>query len=194
MGRKVYIEIGTCDFDTCLDFSEAGWMGYMIEANPIHAAAMRIQCKNNDTEVHNLAISDYNGHIDLLTPKPELDSAGNEYEWQKGISHVVSDNHKGSFLLNDPSNDKIRGDIVRVPCMTLTDFVESSSIDRIDFMKIDVEGHEVNVMEGYDWKVKPTLVKIEHAHCDEKPIISILEDNGYKVWVEFSDVYGVLIK
>ena len=76
MGRKVYIEIGTCDFDTCLDFSEAGWMGYMIEANPIHAAAMRIQCKNNDTEVHNLAISDYNGHIDLLTPKPELDSAG----------------------------------------------------------------------------------------------------------------------
>ena len=31
---KTFIEIGTCDFDTCQKLADNGWQGIMIEPNP----------------------------------------------------------------------------------------------------------------------------------------------------------------
>jgi hypothetical protein len=76
--------------------------------------------------------------------------------------------------------------------MTLDSFIEQAEIDHLDLLKVDVEGHEMNIFGDYSWNLKPSLVKVEHSHIDEKPLVEILSREGYLVWVERNDIYGVL--
>ena len=60
---KVFLEIGTCDFDTCLPLAEAGWSGYMIEADPRYAEIMANKTAQYDVKVDNMAVSNKNGTV-----------------------------------------------------------------------------------------------------------------------------------
>ena len=54
----------------------------------------------------------------------------------------------------------------KVPVVTLDSLLEQSGIRTVDFVSIDVEGFEVNVLEGFSLeRYRPALVLIEdHAH------------------------------
>jgi len=186
--KKVFLEIGTCDFDTCLPLVDGDWEGYMVEANPKYSSSMTEQASGKNVKVYNYAISDYDGEIQLLT------GAGEGHDsWAKGMSHISSDNHLGERCLEKLSNAHFLEGEVTVPCRTLDSFLEEAGIDDLDFLKIDVEGHEVNILKDYSWKVKPTFVKIEHSHIDDVLLAGIIEAAGYQVWVEGNDIYGVSI-
>ena len=58
-------------------------------------------------------------------------------------------------------------------------------------MKVDVEGHENDIFESYQWTVKPTFMKIEHAHIDDLLLRDILEKQGYMCYTEQNDMYAV---
>lgn len=161
----------------------------MIEANPRYASAIAQECHDAaaDIEVYNCAISDYDGDIEMITSKTE-----GMPDWVRGISHISSKNHKGARLLENEKNLKFAGEKITVPCMTLDSFIEQAEIDHLDLLKVDVEGHEMNIFGDYSWNLKPSLVKVEHSHIDEKPLVEILSREGYLVWVERNDIYGVL--
>ena len=42
--------------------------------------------------------------------------------------------------------------------------IERYDIKHIDFLKIDTEGNDYNIIKGYDFRVKPKLIKIESEH------------------------------
>ena len=185
MVAKVFLEIGTCDFETCLPLAKEGWSGYMVEGDPKYAQAMKTATSEYDVEVSNMAMSDYDGYIRFHTTFAE---AG----WIKGIGTVAANNHLGERLLDADNYSQFIEDTITVPCSTLDTFLTESNIDHLDFMKIDTEGHEMNILGPYSWRVKPTMIKIEHSHIDDVRMCNILKSQGYMVWTERQDIYGVV--
>ena len=58
-------------------------------------------------------------------------------------------------------------------------------------MKVDVEGHENDIFEVYQWTVKPTFMKIEHYHINDLILKDILEKQGYMCYTEKTDMYAI---
>ena len=174
---KTFVEIGCCDFDTLIPLSEKGWQGYCIE--PIKEYADKLSHKN--VTVSNCAISSYDGQMEMYVSKGE--------GWAKGISHAV--NQKGTKLLELSPNKHLLQEKRTVDCYTLDSYLKNNNITQIDFMKVDVEGHENDIFESYQWTVKPTFMKIEHAHINDLLLKDILEKQGYMCYTERSDMYAI---
>ena len=64
-------------------------------------------------------------------------------------------------------------------------------ITRIDYLKLDTEGHEMDIFSAYDWRVLPTFIKLEHHHIDDIKMKKMLEERGYIVYTEGRDIYAV---
>lgn len=190
---KIFVEIGTSDFDTNLEFIESGnWKGIMVEPSTPFYNNIKNKASNSKYHyniiVENSAISDTNGFVDFAISK---DVEG----WQRGISTIISETHEGVCLYNLGDNKKSSYDrIVKVPCITLDCLLDKYNINDIDYLKVDTEGHELNIFKNYSWRIKPTFLKIEKKHINEQKILSILEGNGYRVYMEQEDLYAILIK
>ena len=61
---------------------------------------------------------------------------------------------------------------------TLNEIIKECGIDQIDFLTIDVEGMDLEVLETHDWSIKPTVIAIEASLGS--PTQSLLEGKGYK--------------
>lgn len=119
-------------------------------------------------------------------------AVGGGEQWATGASHVIDDNHIGWKLLDHHSNRHLRVDEIEVECFTLDSFLDKYKIDHIDFCKIDVEGHELNILTNYSWRVKPAVIKCEHKHLPGGSLANLLEPQGYTIFPESEDIYAIL--
>ena len=182
---KTFLEIGVADFDTLLPLAEkGGWTGWCVEPMPHHAKTLREKAKDLPVAICECAISDRTGSIRM--------AVGGGEQWATGASHVIDDNHRGGKLLDRPVNKSIRMGEVEVPCFTLDDFIDKHRISEIDFCKIDVEGHELNILHTYSWRVKPKVIKCEHKHIPGNLLNSFIAPHGYTIFVESEDIYCIL--
>ena len=194
---KVFIEIGSCDFDTCLDLVNTGeWTGVMVEPSPPYFKNLEKLVKaspyGNNVHLENTAITDYMGKIDFTVAKDMTCEEGNDVNgWVRGISSVSATNHKGERMLDKPVNQKFIDYHTTVPCMTLNALISKYKYEHINYLKIDTEGHELNILEAYDWDIKPDLIKIEHTHVDDIFVANLLKQHGYLVYTEQHDLYAI---
>jgi FkbM family methyltransferase len=92
------------------------------------------------------------------------------------------------FILTDKTEQLENSEIIRVPVRKIDDIVNEIKLDKIDFLKMDVEGYEWYAIEG-GWntiqKFKPTIqIEIHHKRLGSKKTIGILEkfkNEGYDV-------------
>jgi len=182
---KTFLEIGACDFDTCAPLAKNGWSGVMVEPVKELADNLVKMTHGLDVKIENSVISDYDGMIEFHV------SEGND--WVRGISSVASTNHKGErmFDIDNSYNKRYLKETRQLECMTLDSLIDKYNLTEIDFLKMDVEGHETNIMESYSWKIKPSFIKMEHQHIDDINMKRILEEQGYIVWTEDRDIYAV---
>ena len=185
---KTFIEIGTCDFDTCQKLADNGWQGIMIEPNPQAFKNMNRVMENYDNVTTlQYAVSDYEGMIELGVSKQDYPD-----KMVRGMSSIVAENHKGGRVFEYNNKSKTYLDkVIEVPCTRLDTLIYENAITTIDFLKIDVEGHEMNIIEDYTWDVKPTFIKIEHKHIDDVKAVDILQSQGYLTWTEKEDIYAI---
>ena len=179
---KTFLEIGTCNFDTLAQLCSNGWRGYFVE--PIYEYALDVANQLNEDAVANItvcAISDHDGEVEMWKSLEEGD-------W-KGMSHICE--QKGSMMLTEDTNQHLKKEKIKIPCLKLDTYLNEMKIDHLDYMKMDVEGHETDIIESYSWRVKPTMIKMEHSHIDDINMKRILEDQGYIVYVEKNDLYAV---
>jgi len=176
VNSKTFVEIGVCDFDTLEPLLKQGWNGYFVE--PIKKYADKLSHLN----VTNCAISNHDGAMKMYMSKETN-------QWSKGISHAV--NQQGECLLEYEGNQKYLDSIVTVPCMTLQSYFKENNISEVDYLKMDTEGHEMDIFAVYDWSVKPTFMKIEHHHIDDIKLTKILRDQGYVTYTEGRDMYCI---
>ena len=79
----------------------------------------------------------------------------------------------------------------RVDTVSLTDYFEHEKLAHIDFLKIDTEGHDLFVLEGFPWlKAKPEVVECEFENAKTEglgykfeDIANFLSHKGYVVYV-----------
>lgn len=184
---RTFIEIGCADFDTLLPLAARGWRGFFVEPIAKHCESLRQQARkvgipDEQIEICELAVSDHNGGLTMV------ESVGDG--WASGISHVEGEG-RGSGLLDNPLNAQFRGKLIPIPCLTLDRFISERELQSIDFLKIDVEGHELAILSAYSWKIKPKLVKIEHKHSDLDALKRILGREGYLTYTEKEDLYAI---
>lgn len=185
---KTFIEIGCADFDTLLPLAARGWRGFFVEPIKRHCESLRDQARrvgipDEQAKIFEMAISDHNGGLTMIESTGE--------GWAAGISHVEGEG-RSSGLLDNPLNAQFRGPLIPTPCVTLDNFISSQGIVSIDFLKVDVEGHELAILGAYSWKVKPSLIKVEHKHSDLDSIRRILSRKGYLTYTESEDLYAIL--
>lgn len=67
---------------------------------------------------------------------------------------------------------------IEIQAFTLTDLLSSKKIEKIDYLNIDTEGNEMDVLEGMDFKkISPKLITIEENNFSK---ISTLENEKIK--------------
>ena len=186
---KTFIEIGTCDFDTCQKLANNGWQGIMVEPNPQAFKNMnRVMEEYDNVITLPYAVSDYDGMIEFGVSKQDHTDRA-----VRGMSSIVADNHKGGriFEYETWSKQEFLDKVIEVPCKRLDTIIYENEVRTIDFLKIDVEGHEMNIIEDYTWDVKPTFIKMEHKHIDDIKAVDILQSQGYLTWTEREDIYAI---
>ena len=73
--------------------------------------------------------------------------------------------------------------------MTLTEMcVEHCKITHIDYLNIDTEGNELQVLQGIDFsRMRIEVIGIENNYPDKfAPIHQLLIDNGYEIAANLS--------
>ena len=180
---KTFVEIGVSDFNTLEQLLDNGWEGYFVEPVKRYANKLREKGYNNVSEC---AISSYNGDLEMYQT---IEQTEEEELWINGISHAVD--QSGTKLLEMPLNREYVEDIITVPCYTLDEYFRVNNITEVDYLKLDVEGHETDIMQAYEWSVYPTFIKMEHWHINDILMRELLESKGYIVTVEDRDIYAV---
>ena len=98
------------------------------------------------------------------------------------VHYAALSNRSGSAILWIPQtageaslSERVGGTPVEVPLMRL----DSLHLSNVGFIKVDVEGHELEVLEGGERTIreqKPVLfVEIEQRHHPNRPIQSIID-------------------
>jgi FkbM family methyltransferase len=148
-----YIDVGAHD-PTALSvtraFYDRGWRGINVEPNPSYAAKLRQERPRDVTR--EVALGDSAGSATL-------------YEFgDTGLSTLVKEIAEGHITAGFKATER------RVPLTTLAELLNDLGEQTVHFLKIDVEGFELQVLRGADFKrVRPWIVLIEAV----KPMTTI---------------------
>ncbi len=119
-----------------------------IEPSPINFKQLQKNIQNEkakNVELYQIAGGDQNSTIKFL-----LDPHSN-------LSRIISNEEKV----------REKGEIVDVPMKKLDSFLEASTIRTLDFIRMDVEGYEFNILEGMRNSIKkfrPAIQMEVHTH------------------------------
>jgi hypothetical protein len=144
-------------------FYDMGWRGINIEPQK-EFYKMLLESRPLDINI-NAALSDKSGVMMLYIPdlsKAEASLEGKTLDISKNINKI------------------------QVEVITLNELLAAQNISKINFLKIDVEGHEHKVLQGIDLKkYRPMIIVVEvvssvdfHNYLTCEPVLLA---NGYKL-------------
>jgi len=128
---------------------------YAFEPHPITYKKLTMSVVSKSFHSFNLAVGSKNSELQLY-----------DYEDQDGSSHasiykeVIESIHKGRAIKHD------------VKVIRLDNFLQEHSIDRIDLLKIDTEGNELDVLKGLGNWIPDGKIKAIHFEFNEMNVIS----------------------
>ena len=173
--RGTFLDVGASDglkFSNTLFFEQLGWRGVCVEANPDAYARL---CANRPlaTNVWGAAY-DRDGEVTFRV------NAGYT-EQLSGVEEAYDPRHSERISAELAA----RGGSTRlttVPCFTLTSLLARHAIAHVDFMSLDVEGSEVQVLKGLDLdriSVGVLTVESNYGGEEEAQLDAILLPRGY---------------
>lgn len=108
---------------------------------------------------------------------------------QKGMSFFTSEQSTGISGLSAFHETHVEAQ--KVDITTLTEFFEDKPLPEVDFLKIDTEGHDLFVLQGFPWgRGTPSVIECEFEDTKTVPLgytfhdlARFLVDKGYTVYV-----------
>jgi FkbM family methyltransferase len=162
-----YIDIGAYDgltWSNTYFFEALGWNGILIEPDPdLYKACLRSRAHS---KVTNMAVANKSGSVQFT----RTSGVGN---WLS----FVGEDKKRTERIRSAGGAPER---ITVPCLTLNDILKDC-MENIDFISIDVEGGELEVLSGFDIeRFRPRVLVIEH-HANERDaaVKKMLAAHGY---------------
>jgi FkbM family methyltransferase len=162
-----------------LYFEELGWNGIVFEPLP-HMATL--WAEHRKAKLYPFALSDSEGIVAFTVVK---DSTG----WEDMLS-FVKDTRDVDYGYETEE--------IQVKTKIFKEVIEKENIKVIDYLSLDVEGHELNVLKGIDFdKVRINVLTIENnspksvLYGDDN-IRKIMFKNNYKLWgrmMGLDDIY-----
>lgn len=166
--RGTMVDVGAQYGESFAPFAAFGWKILAFEPDPNAAKLTAITGRSTkNVSLFKLAISNKEGEVPFYASPVST-----------GVSTLnpFLDTHE---------------QVTMVKTTTLANALREQSIGKVDFLKIDTEGHDLFVLEGVDWEVsRPTAVLCEF---DEKKTLqlgysfsdmaSLLVEKGYEVFV-----------
>ncbi len=136
---------------------------------------IRGKYKNIDITIENLAAGSENKKIVIKqlteTSSSTINEINPQSKYYKKKSFLMSENSKKSYLELETNQIK------------LSDYIDKKNLYKIDFLKVDTEGYEYNVLKGLGTKLSAvSLIMFEHHYDD------MLKKN-----YSFRDIHQLLI-
>lgn len=174
--KGFYVDVGANNPDVISvtkKFYERGWNGINVE--PDHSNYLLLEEKRKRDINLNIGIANQEGELDFFMK----DSANTTESTGFTFSKQVYDKRKYKL------------DSKKVQVLPLKKVFAENSVENIDFMNIDVEGFEREVIKSNDWKkYRPTVLCIEGNNYDE-----LLSCHNYeRILFDGNNVYYVLKK
>jgi len=186
----VYIELGALDgvlFSNTKFFEDTlNWSGILIEPHPDSFNSLKINRPNNILFSDLVSCNKENLHFRYFK---------NTYEAVSGVENTLSQHHFDTYFeSNDPLAKAATQCRIIITPRTLTELITSTNLKHIDFMSLDVEGHEYEVLQSWDFSIPIDLILIEMLGVQpEKDELcrKLLIDKGYtySMGTTLSEIY-----
>lgn len=166
--RGVYLDIAANDpvyisntwfFDRCLN-----WSGVCVEANPRYVSELRAR---RECDIVPTCVGDRDGERV-------------KFIMALGLGGIKETNKNDKALLYSKN---INQGSMTMTCSTMKTELQKRNVSKIDYLSLDVEGHELNVLKGIDWNaVNISVITIEIESKDmETKISRFLLNKGYYI-------------
>ena len=177
--KGFYVDVGAyhpIQRNNTMLLHEMGWEGINIDISDF-SIKLFDRLRPNDTNL-NIAVSKTNGYVEMF--------------YQKKLSQL-------STIKKEYANKSFQGNIKtkEINSKTLTSVLNDSKFKekKIDFLDIDVEGADIDVLESLDFrKYSPELICVEviEKNKEDSQIFKFLKKRGYeKIW---SGVFSHIFK
>jgi FkbM family methyltransferase len=170
----VFIDIGAHDgktYSNTLHFEKKGWTGICVEPLP---SVFKVLKTTRQCICVNAAIDIVNGETNFV-------SNTGYTEMLSGIEKYYPEKHHARRL----KEQRIMGgstEIIKVPTIRLDTLLEKHGINRVDYLNVDVEGGEYEVIKSIDFNtVDIHVIGFEDNYQENSAsIISYLTTKGYQ--------------
>jgi FkbM family methyltransferase len=164
----VMVDVGAHHGHTLLPFARDGWRVFAFEPDPVNRSCLErsVEGFNNVTVIPD-AVSDVRGRATIYAS-----------DQSTGISSLspFTEMHEAR---------------ASVDVITLRDYISDAGIADVTFLKIDVEGFEQRVLNGFPWsRIQPKVVVAEFEDAKTHPLgydwndlARSLTEHGYEVLV-----------
>ena len=172
-----YIELGALDgvlYSNTKFFQDyLGWKGILIEPHPDKFRLLRANRPQDFL---------FNDVVSNITEKINFRYFVEQHAACSGIENTLSKHHFDAYYDNPTKRHLPQRNIYLKP-KTLTEIVKQTGVTHVDFLSLDVEGHEYEVLQSWDFSIPIDLILIEtlgvqpdrDAMCRD-----LLIGNGYK--------------
>lgn len=153
----------------CLE-RELSWSGIAIEPSPKVFKRLEV---NRTCIMINACISGKPGNAEFLelSGHTEMLSGLTDKYHQKHLKRIDDE-------IKEFSGEK---NYIQVPCYTLEDFVREYGLDKIDYLSVDIEGREFNVLKSINFNnINIDIIGIENNYKEDK-IKKYLHHYGYNL-------------
>lgn len=168
-----YVDIAAHDgisYNNTYLFERLGWDGFCVEASP---STFEILRKNRKCDCYNKAVFSKNiGKTRFAFTNASMINT---------LEISLTKEHKKRM----ESESKQQVEYVEVETIGFNELMENyPNVTHIDFMSLDIEGGELEVLKGIDFnKYSFGVMTIEHNDVEpaKSEIIKLLSDNGYRI-------------
>ena len=183
---KLLIDVGAHKGESIKLFSKNFVIKKIIsfEASPINFEYLKKKIKDNKQGYNNTEIVLENTALGAEDKIIEFNQFNESSSSTIKEIDKESKYYKRKFRLINFLNNKETYQKIKIKISKLKDYIEINNIKKIDFMKIDTEGYEFEILLGLENKIKIVdIIMFEHHY-----------DNMIKKGYTFEDINKLLIK
>lgn len=168
-----FVDVGANDGLICSNTAyfemDLGWDGICIEPHP--EAFIKLK-ESRKSKLYNCCISNEEKEIDFLVVKG----------YAEMLSGIFNDYDSFHIKRIDDEIQRNGGskEVVKIKSKTLSSILKENNINNIDYLSIDTEGSELNVLKGIDFdKININIISVENNGYNND-VRSYLEGSNYE--------------